>query len=138
MAWRSVAKLRKLLGELDELMSDIYLHSQDRTDAATRDGIRKLLLLRRRREVLFPQIDFGEPAWDMLLDLYLADSNSTPVSITSACIAASVPQTTALRTLNGLVEDGLVVRSRDPRDARRSHVKLEATTRGRIESLFAR
>ena len=38
---------------------------------------------------------FGDPAWDMLLDLTAARAEHTRVSVTSLCIASAVPPTGA-------------------------------------------
>lgn len=67
---------------------------------------------------------FGEPAWDLLLDLLSAERLNKRVSISSACIAASVPQTTALRWINVLEDRGLVERVEDELDARRVFLHL--------------
>ena len=40
---------------------------------------------------------FGEPAWDILVDLFIHQSRGKRVSVTSSCIASRVPPTTALR-----------------------------------------
>ena len=46
---------------------------------------------RRRRTKIFRSEElFGEPAWDILLDLYIAHADGKPVSVSSACIG-SVP-----------------------------------------------
>lgn len=80
---------------------------------------------RRRRTALFGNPDlFGEPAWDILLDLYIAYARGLPVSVSSACIGSAVPATTGLRWLGILQEEGLVVRGHDPNDQRRIHVRL--------------
>ena len=44
--------------------------------------------------------------------------------VSSLCIAASVPTTTALRWIRSLMEAGLFDRYTDPADARRSHVEI--------------
>lgn len=67
---------------------------------------------------------FGEPAWDMLLDLHATRSSGRRITVTSACVAASVPTTTALRHLNQLIERGLVERFRDTDDHRRTFVAI--------------
>jgi DNA-binding MarR family transcriptional regulator len=67
---------------------------------------------------------FGEPAWDILLDLFIAREKGQLVSISSACIAADVPSTTALRWLSVLEQRGLVERLGDPADRRRFHLRL--------------
>lgn len=62
---------------------------------------------------------FGEPAWDILLDLYVAHLDGRQVAVSSACIAACVPPTTALRYLNRLERSGLIRRRPDAKDHRR-------------------
>lgn len=83
---------------------------------------------RRRRETIFEADIFAEPAWDMLLDLYVQDHLGRTVSIHSLCIAAMVPPTTALRWIGKLVIDGLIQRQRSRDDHRVVHVAL--TERG--------
>ncbi|MCJ2181835.1 MarR family transcriptional regulator [Novosphingobium sp. 1949] len=82
---------------------------------------------RRRRSKIFQSDDlFGEPAWDILLDLFIAAKERRSVSVTSACIGSAVPSTTALRWITILEKQGLLVREADPGDARRVYVKLSA------------
>lgn len=79
---------------------------------------------RRRRVKLFGPDLFGEPAWDILLDLFIATETGKQISVTSACIGAAVPLTTALRWLSMLEARRLIVRENDNKDARRSYVRL--------------
>lgn len=79
---------------------------------------------RRRRDALFPGTLFADPAWDVLLDLYLAGLENRRVSVSNACIAAAVPTTTALRWIGLLEEEGLVQRFDDPGDRRRAYLQL--------------
>lgn len=77
---------------------------------------------------------FGEPAWDMLLDLYVHQAQNEKVSVKSACINSRAPTATALRWLNVLEMKGLVSCLDDPDDAQRRLIKLtpegyEAMTR---------
>lgn len=82
---------------------------------------------RRRRTKIFRSEDlFGEPAWDILLDLFIAAKERRRVSVTSACIGSAVPSTTALRWITILERQGLLMREADPGDARRVYVKLSA------------
>jgi DNA-binding MarR family transcriptional regulator len=85
---------------------------------------------RRSRAAIFGgDVDlFGEPSWDILLDLYIARRTHDAVPVTSACAAAAVPATTALRALVRLEQRGLVERLPDPFDRRRTNVRL--STRG--------
>lgn len=82
--------------------------------------------VRRRRTRYLPGDLFGEPTWDILLDLYVATRENRPVPTTSACIGAHVPPTTALRWLRILETRGLVEREEDGRDGRRTFVRLSA------------
>ena len=92
------------------------------------ENAQKLWLLRRNREALFSasghSLSFGEPIWDMLLDLYISESIGRKISISSLCLAAHVPQTTALRYLGEMIDARIVIRVDDPRDLRRSFVEL--------------
>lgn len=80
---------------------------------------------RRKRDEIFGDDDlFRDPAWDILLDLYIAAHQGVEVSVTSACVAAAVPETTALRWLKVLEKADLVTRERDKRDHRRVMVRI--------------
>ena len=79
---------------------------------------------RRARDRFFPREIFGEPAWDMLLDLMLAAEEGREVAVSSLCIAAVVPTTTALRCIRNLIDLRLFERHNDPRDARRAFIRL--------------
>lgn len=81
---------------------------------------------RRRRDKLFAADIFAEPAWDMLLDLYVQRFYARKVSINSLCIAAAVPPTTALRWIGKLEFSGLIDRRPSPNDARVVYVTLSA------------
>jgi len=84
----------------------------------------KMYSERTARNRFFPGMLFGEAAWDMLLDLYIAEKRNRLISITSACIASNVPPTTALRWITILEREGLVVRRADQRDGRRNFVQI--------------
>ena len=51
---------------------------------------------------------FVDPAWDILLALYIAEAEGGTVAATGACAIASVPATTGLRWLKRLSIDGLI------------------------------
>jgi DNA-binding transcriptional ArsR family regulator len=100
---------------------------QARADAAY---IRTMLRARRLRTHYFRADLFADPVWDMLLDLMAARLEGKKVAVSSLCIAAAVPPTTALRWLNVLTDGRLVVRIADPEDGRRVHIELaDATAR---------
>lgn len=103
--------------------------SYDGPTVSSRD-VRQVIRQRRLRDELFDSELFADPAWDMLLDLYAARLDRSRVSVSSLCIAAAVPATTALRWIKTLTETGLFERKADQHDARRIFVQLsdEATT----------
>ncbi len=85
---------------------------------------RQIYAERRRRHKFLPADLFGEPTWDIVLDLYIAAREGRRVPTTSSCIGAHVPPTTALRWLRILEQRGLVEREDDGRDGRRTFVCL--------------
>lgn len=79
----------------------------------------------RMQRAKYVQADLlGEPAWDILLDLYISRAASVRISISSACIASQVPYSTALRWLKVLEQMGLISRIDDQNDGRRSWIEL--------------
>lgn len=82
------------------------------------------LHLRTVREFDFEPALFGEPAWNILLDLYVEASRNRQVSVSSACLAARVPPTTGLRWIAILEREKLIVRKQDNCDSRRTFVEL--------------
>jgi len=92
---------------------------------------------RRRRARHLSARLFGEPAWDLLLDLYAAAARGLPVSVSNACLAADVPASTALRWLHHLADEGLVERLADESDARRHYVRLTEAGYARMSAYFA-
>jgi DNA-binding transcriptional ArsR family regulator len=88
------------------------------------DDVRAILRLRRKRDALFGAGVFADPAWDMLLDLTAARLESVEIPVSSLCLAAAVPATTALRWMRTLFDLGLIERRADPDDKRRIHIVL--------------
>ncbi|MGE7205309.1 hypothetical protein ACQKJZ_06480 [Sphingomonas sp. NPDC019816] len=81
---------------------------------------RKLYAERRRRDKHFDHcgVIFGEPAWDILLDLFIAYEDGKSQSVSATCIGACVPQTTGLRWIAMLEREGLVHSWHGERDGR--------------------
>lgn len=91
---------------------------------------------RMSRKRHFPAGLFADPAWDILLDLYISGERGRPVSVSSLCIAASVPPTTALRWIARMEDDGLLESVSDARDRRRRHVHLTASAKKAMEGFL--
>lgn len=94
----------------------------------TAEDVRGIVRLRRMRERYFPPDLFADPAWDMLLDLMVARIEKSAIAVSSLCIAAAVPPTTALRWIKTMTENGMFVRVADPEDGRRVFIELAEPT----------
>lgn len=100
---------------------------------AQRAARRRLL---RRQLVGAPGL-FGEPAWDMLVDLFIHEAEAKPVSTSSLCISSGLPMSSALRLLQRLTDAGLVTREADRTDGRRNFIRLDADLGHRLMAYFA-
>jgi hypothetical protein len=100
-------------------------------------AIRSIIRARRLREQFFDAVLFADPAWDMLLDLTAARIERRPVAVSSLCIAAAVPPTTALRWIKTLTDEGVFVRVADPRDGRRVFIELSDSAAEGMAAYFA-
>ena len=136
---RSAERLRQLSEEVSRIASSLARLStgpivaplppaDQRSTAAlaplSAETVRNVIRARRLRGRFFSEKLFADPAWDMLLDLLQAEIAQLRVPVSSLCIAASVPATTALRWLKTLVSQGFFVRRPDPHDGRRVYVEL--------------
>ena len=101
------------------------------------ETVREVIRARRLRSRYFPEHLFADPAWDMLLDLLQAEIAQLRVPVSSLCIAAAVPATTALRWLKTMVQEGIFVRRADPHDGRRVFVELAPQTSQALRRYFA-
>lgn len=101
------------------------------------EQVRAIIRARRLRSRFFSEDLFADPAWDMLLDLTQAELAQVRVPVSSLCIPAAVPATTALRWIKTLTENGLLVRRADPHDGRRVFVELAPATSSAMRRYFA-
>ena len=98
---------------------------------------KRYIRARRERVRLFPEELFADPAWDILLDLYISRASGQLVSISAACIASGVPSTTGLRWIGRLEELALVHRTDDPSDRRRAYIALTPSAASKVERWIA-
>ena len=84
-----------------------------------------------------PAVDgaYGKALHD--LDLLQAEIAQLRVPVSSLCIAAAVPATTALRWIKTMTEQGLFVRRADPHDGRRVFVELAPAASDALRRYFA-
>ena len=100
------------------------------------ETVRSVIRARRLRARYFREDLFADPAWDMLLDLLQAEIAQLRVPVSSLCIAAAVPATTALRWLKNMTDEGIFVRRADPHDGRRVFVELSREASAAMRRYF--
>jgi DNA-binding MarR family transcriptional regulator len=111
--------------------------SKGEAPAVSLDTVRQVIRARRLRARFFDEELFADPAWDMLLDLLQAEIAQHRVPVSSLCIAAAVPATTALRWIKTMTDTGLFKRRADPHDGRRVFVELAPTASDAMRRYFA-
>jgi hypothetical protein len=132
---QATVRLQQLSEEVGRIAGALAALSEDEPVAADEPAakpdaafIRSLIRARRLRDHFFRGEWFADPAWDMLLDLTAARIERRRVAVSSLCIAAAVPPTTALRWIKTLCDQGLFVRIADPQDGRRVFIELAENT----------
>jgi DNA-binding MarR family transcriptional regulator len=148
---RDAARLRQLSEEVSRIASTLARlstgpaaappvpaqASNEDLPALSAETVRSVIRARRLRARYFAEHLFADPAWDMLLDLLQAEIAQLRVPVSSLCIAAAVPATTALRWLKTMVQEGLFIRRADPHDGRRVFVELAPQTSHALRRYFA-
>lgn len=94
----------------------------------------RILAQRRLRAQYFDGDLFHEPAWDMLLILFLARDDPAPIHVKTLVGLSEAPATTAQRWIEHLDQIGLVARKTDAADRRRIEVTLSRDGRERMEA----
>lgn len=92
---------------------------------------------RRRRKSFFPSPLFGEPAWDMLLALYILDTAGPRQTVGTLTQFSGTSTSSAKRWLRALARYGLVRHEDHPTDARTYHVRLTDKARAALDSYFS-
>ena len=105
--------------------------------AVSPEVVKNVIKARRLRDRYFEPELFADPAWDILLELLHAELSQYRVSVSSLCIAAHVPATTALRWITTLTDTGLLRRRQDPSDARRVFIELTPRASDNLHRYFA-
>jgi DNA-binding MarR family transcriptional regulator len=110
----------------------------DATSTATKSELAKYLYeTRRLREKFLPPDLFAEPAWDILLLLYWAGESGQRMSISAVCCSAGVPETTAQRWIQKLLETGMLNKEPHPTDLRVSWLTLSAQAKASLEEYLS-
>lgn len=97
---------------------------------------RGVFLARRLRAQHFNRIIFAEPAWDILLLLYLADSSGGRQTIGQLAALVETPLTTVLRWVACLEKEHLVERMDHPTDRRIVFIRLTDEGRKALDAFL--
>ena len=141
-----VARIARALAEISSaetsqprggVSDDTPYYAAERAAPIAATRVRAVLRARRMRDQYFGGALFADPAWDMLLDLFAARLERKAVAVSSLCIAAAVPATTALRWIRTLTDAGLIMRQPDARDGRRIFIALSESAATAMSGYFA-
>lgn len=92
------------------------------------DLARQTKAMRAHIAQFFPRDVFRDSAWDMMLELFIADEQNRPLCVKELILVSGESSTSALRRIDRLEGAGLLRRRTDPADHRRLAVTL--TQRG--------
>jgi len=93
--------------------------------------------LRRKQKLFFGQAGmFSDPAWDILLSIFIDEGSSRPSYVKSVTVGAELPDTTALEWIRRLEHCGLIVGRPDPADRRRRLLSLTPSGRNGIVAVL--
>lgn len=123
------SRSRHPIGNAEDLRRvDLYLVSPDPPSVPQHllKLARRLKALRSSRESMFPPSLFGEPGWDMMLALYIAEGEGYRMKVTALCHESGVPDSTAIRWIERLYELNLAYREQNPLDCRSIFIRLRA------------
>ncbi|WP_235302917.1 MarR family transcriptional regulator [Sphingopyxis sp. MWB1] len=73
----------------------------------------------------------------MLLDLLAHECEEKALSISALCVAAALPESSAMRLVQRMVDAGILVRRPDPVDGRRSFIHIAPAIAHRLRAYFA-
>ncbi len=131
-------QLEKMLSTVDSDEAPRIL--QDPSNAANIIAVKKaadLIEITKRRSKLFSVANlFADPAWFILLDLFVRQNSGLQTSVSSACHASFSPLTTALRHIAILTDRKIIQRRYDSVDQRRVFLELTDETCAEIQRIL--
>lgn len=122
-------------------------HGRENTASVTADGLseecqnvqmaERMLAARRLRNEEFDHALFGEPAWDMLLELYVRESSGASSTAAQLQEASGAPPSIAERWLRALEENELLLRHTRASYSGTAFVELTRGARQALERYLA-
>lgn len=137
---RDLADLRRLVGKLqpEDRAAGIAPQRETAGPPSETDGNRlrqraiTILDNRRKRSAIFGRQMFAEPAWEMILVLYIDDRGRRHTQSSLAEVSGG-SRSTGMRWIDYLLNQDLIVRDDHPTDKRRHIVQLSAKGRELVE-----
>lgn len=105
-------------------------------NADTLNRVKRQMLGRQQRYLIFPKSLFGEPAWDMILELYVSNQEDRILTVTDLCRASFEAQSTALRWIAILEQHEYLSKSQDSCDGRRVFVHATSKLIEAVERIY--
>lgn len=90
------------------------------------------------RALSLPPNLFVDPAWDMMVELVIADGEQLPLFVKDLILLSGESAASAMRRIARLEEEGLVRRCHDQRDHRRVLVTLSDRGHAAMAAMLAR
>jgi len=120
---------RKLIEDAERAAA---MHQADLTEYACR-----ILAGRKQRDRFFAPALFSNPAWDLLLHLYVATAEEGGMSVPDCCANSSTPKGVALRWLDYFQQEEMVVETTDPEHTDQTLIRLSETTHLAVSAYLA-
>ena len=131
-------QLEKMLRALDtEEAAGVLKNSSDASTIIAINKATELIEITKRRSKLLSVANlFADPAWFILLDLFVRQNSGLQTSVSSACHASFSPLTTALRHIAILTDRKIIERRYDSVDQRRVFLELTEETCAEIQRIL--
>jgi DNA-binding MarR family transcriptional regulator len=131
---QAIDTVQHALGRIAALASILPSSLAGTTMAAMAE---RLYQERRRRDDYFPSGLFGEPAWDLILSLFVAREEGRRLTIAEAYEAAAVRPAAGRRLIARLERTGMVARSSGQEDRRKRFVQLTTNAHDRLRDYLS-
>lgn len=128
--------LQREIAGLKEAAKNLPVHPQPSHGLDAR-SLRQIVRVHRSRADLFDKDFFSDPAWEILLEAYIATLGGPRISISGLYHASGAPESTAARWIRRLEDDGWLVRLQDLDDGRRSWIQLSEKGYAAMDRYFA-
>lgn len=81
---------------------------------------------------------FGDPAWDVLVELFIHQCRGQAMPVSSLCASAHIPRSSALKLIQRMCDAGVLERSLDIFDGRRRLVTIAPEIAEGLRDYFAK